>query len=44
MHALKISHLNIGKRKQLQQSLLNDKGLEEYTALATVEPYVYRHP
>jgi len=44
MHALKILHLNIGKRKQVQQSLLNDEGLEDFTALATVEPYIYRHP
>jgi hypothetical protein len=41
---LSILHLNLGKRKQVQQSLLNDETLKDFDALATVEPYIYRHP
>jgi hypothetical protein len=41
---LRILHLNVGKRKQVQQSLLNDETLKDFDALATVEPYIYRHP
>jgi hypothetical protein len=37
-------HLNVGKRKQVQQSLLNDETLRDFNVLATVEPYIYRHP
>jgi hypothetical protein len=40
---LHILHLNVGKRKQVQQSLLNDKTLKDFDALAIVEPYIYRH-
>jgi hypothetical protein len=40
---LRILHLNVGKRKQVQQSLLNDETLKDFDALATVEPYIYRH-
>jgi hypothetical protein len=36
-------HLNVGKRKQVQQSLLNDETLRDFDALAIVEPYIYRH-
>jgi hypothetical protein len=41
---LRVLHLNVGKRKQVQQSLLNDETLRDFDALATVEPYIYRHP
>jgi hypothetical protein len=41
---LHILHLNVGKRKQVQQSLLNDETLKDFDALAIVEPYIYRHP
>lgn len=41
---LYILHLNVGKRKQVQQSLLNDETLKDFDALATVEPYIYKHP
>jgi ribonuclease HI len=41
---LSILHLNLGKRKQVQLSLLNDETLKDFDALATVEPYIYRHP
>jgi hypothetical protein len=40
---LSILHLNLGKRKQVQLSLLNDKTLKDFNALATVELYIYRH-
>jgi hypothetical protein len=41
---LRVLHLNVGKRKQVQQSLLNDETLRDFNVLATVEPYIYRHP
>ena len=37
-------YLNEVKRKQFQESLLNDNGVRDAMALATVEPYIYRHP
>jgi hypothetical protein len=37
-------HLNVGKRRTVQCSLLNDEALKDYTALSVVEPYIYRHP
>jgi hypothetical protein len=40
---LRILHLNVGKRKQVQQSLLNDETLKDFDALAIVELYIYRH-
>ena len=33
----------MGKRKEVQQSLLNDETLKDFDALATVEPYIYKH-
>ena len=41
---LKVLYLNIRKRKQVQHSLLNDEDLAGFTALATIEPYIYRDP
>jgi len=38
---LKILHYNIGKRKQVQWSMLNDEGLKDMDAIATVEPYIF---
>jgi hypothetical protein len=40
---LSILHLNLGKRKQVQLSLLNDETLKDFDALAIVEPYIYRY-
>jgi hypothetical protein len=40
---LRVLHLNVGKRKQVQQSLLNDETLKDFDALAIVELYIYRH-
>jgi len=36
---LEILQLNIYKQREVQQSLLNDKGLKDYIALAISEPY-----
>lgn len=44
LDGLNVLHLNVGKRRQVQLSLLNDEGLKDFTALATVEPYIYRDP
>jgi len=38
-----VLHPKIGKRKEVQQSLLNDKTLKDFDALATVELYIYEH-
>ena len=40
---LHVLHLNVGKRKEVQQSLLNDKTLKDFDALAIVELYIYKH-
>lgn len=36
---IEILQLNVRKRREIQQSLLNDEGLKGYTALAVSEPY-----
>jgi hypothetical protein len=36
---LQILQLNVHKRSEVQQSLLNDEGLKDYTVLAISEPY-----
>lgn len=36
---LEILQLNVHKRREVQQSLLNDKGLKNYIALAISELY-----
>lgn len=36
---LKILQLNVRKRREVQQSLMNDEGLKDYAALAISEPY-----
>jgi hypothetical protein len=36
-----ILHYNVGKQKQVQWSLLNDQGLEQYDVLTVVEPHIY---
>jgi hypothetical protein len=37
-------HLNVGKQRTVQHGLLNDEALQDYTALAVLEPYIYQHP
>jgi hypothetical protein len=37
-------HLNVGKQRTVQYGLLNDEALQDYTALAVLEPYIYQHP
>jgi len=44
LDTLQIMYLNIGKRKHVQHSLINDEGLRNYSLLLTTEPYIYRHP
>lgn len=41
---LKVLLLNVGKRRQVQLSFLNDEKVKDFAALATVEPYIYRDP
>jgi hypothetical protein len=36
---LQILQLNVHKRREVQQSLLNDEGLKDYAVLAISEPY-----
>ncbi|KAK4120182.1 hypothetical protein N657DRAFT_683764 [Parathielavia appendiculata] len=36
---LKILQLNVHKRKEVQQSLLNDEDIKDYAVLAVSEPY-----
>jgi len=35
---------NLGKRKQVQWSLMNDEKLQEYQEILQVEPYIYEDP
>jgi hypothetical protein len=37
-------HLNIGKRRTVQYSLLNDEALKNYVTLVVLEPYIFKHP
>ena len=38
---MQILQLNMQKRREVQHSVMNDSNLEEYTALAISEPYVF---
>ena len=44
LESLRILYLNVGKRRQVQHSLLNDDKAAEYSVIATVEPYIHRDP
>ena len=44
MEHLQILHLNGGKQKQAQWSMLNDGTLSKFAVLAVVEPYLYVDP
>lgn len=44
MNRTQILHLNVGKRRLVQNSLLNDETLKDYQALCVVEPYIYANP
>jgi hypothetical protein len=37
-------HLNVGKRRLVQHSLLNDVTVKDFDAIAVVEPYIFQHP
>ena len=41
---LRIMYLNIGKRRLVQYSLLNNVTIKDFDAIAVVEPYVFQHP
>ena len=41
---LQIYHLNVGKQKHTQWSMLNDESLARFAVLAVVEPYLYADP
>jgi ribonuclease HI len=44
MNSIQILHLNVGKRRAAQNSLLNDKTLQDFSAIAVVEPYIFVKP
>jgi hypothetical protein len=44
MNRVQVLHLNAGKRRPVQHSLLNDTTIKDFTALTVVEPYIFRHP
>lgn len=41
---LNILHYNVGRRKHVQWSIFNDTGLQNFTALAILELYIYEDP
>ena len=41
MNRVQIMYLNVGKRRTVQHSLLNDEVLKDYTVLTVLEPYIY---
>lgn len=41
---LSILHYNVGKRKHVQWSIFNDTNLQDFAALAILEPYIYEDP
>jgi hypothetical protein len=44
MNRVQVMHLNAGKRKAVQHGLLSDDTIKGFTALAVVEPYIFKHP
>jgi hypothetical protein len=44
MNRVQIMHLNVGKRRTVQHSLLNDAAIKDFVAFTVVEPYVFQHP
>lgn len=41
---LKVLHYNMGKRKPVHWSVINDSDLEHFRAIAILEPYIYKDP
>jgi hypothetical protein len=41
---LQVLHYNVRRQKQVQWSVLNDAAYSQFTVLALVEPYLFRHP
>lgn len=44
MNRVQILHLNVGKRRNVQNSLLNDATIKDFQAITVVEPYVFANP
>jgi hypothetical protein len=44
MNSIQILHLNVGKRRAAQNSLLNDKTLQDFSVIVVVEPYIFVKP
>lgn len=44
MNRVQILHLNVGKRRNVQNSLLNDATIKDFQAVAVVEPYIFANP
>jgi hypothetical protein len=44
MNSIQILYLNVGKRRAAQNSLLNDETLQDFSAIAVVEPYIFVKP
>ena len=44
MNKVQILHLNVGKRRNVQNSLLNDETIKEFQAITVVEPYILADP
>ena len=42
--SVQVLHLNVGKRRTVQNSLLNDVSIKDFDAISVVEPYVFQHP
>lgn len=42
LRGLRILQLNVGKRMEVQQSLLNDLETAQFDVLVVLEPYLYR--
>lgn len=44
MNRVQILHLNVGKTRIVQNSLLNDTSLKDFSAISVIEPYIYANP
>jgi len=44
MNKVQILHLNVGKRRNVQNSPLNDEICKDYGAITVVELYIFANP
>ena len=44
MIRLRITPLNVAKRRLVQHSLLSDETIKDFDAIAVVEPCIFQHP